>query len=72
MVMGVDPAGPGAKAGLHQGDIVVAWNGEPVRQLQPLLRTLGPDSVGQTIQLELRRGGQTHRASLQIGERPAA
>ena len=30
MVMRVDPQGPGALAGLYQGDILVAWNGEPI------------------------------------------
>jgi len=28
MVMRVEPEGPGAKAGVHQGDIIVTWNGE--------------------------------------------
>ena len=54
MVMSVDPQGPGAAAGIHQGDIIVAWNGEPIRQLQSLLQALGPDSVGQTVTLGLR------------------
>ena len=30
MVMNVEPQGPGAKAGVHQGDIIVTWNGEPM------------------------------------------
>ena len=56
MVMSVDPQGPGAAVGVHQGDIIVAWNGEPIRQVQSLLRALGPDSVGQMVTLGLRRG----------------
>ena len=72
MIVNLDPNGPGAAAGLHQGDVVVAWNGEPVGRLRPLLRTLGPDSVGQTVTLGLRRAGQPHQVALQIGERPVA
>ena len=72
MVMSVDPQGPGAAAGIHQGDIIVAWNGEPIRQVQSLLRALGPDSVGQTVTLGLRRGGETKQVPLTIAERPAA
>lgn len=72
MVMSVDPKGPGAAAGIHQGDILVSWEGKPIGKLQPLLRALGADSVGKSLALELRRGGQTQQATLQIGERPSA
>jgi S1-C subfamily serine protease len=72
MVMSVDQQGPGAIAGIHQGDILVAWNGEPIRHVQSLLRALGPDSVGQTVMLRLRRAGETRQVSLTIAERPVA
>jgi len=70
MIMNVDPQGPGAKAGVHQGDIIVTWNGEPIRHVRSLLRALGPDSVGQTVTLGLRRGGETKNVALTIAERP--
>jgi S1-C subfamily serine protease len=69
MVMNVEPQGPGAKAGVHQGDIIVTWNGEPIRHVRSLLRALGPDSVGQTVTLGLRRGGETKNVPLTIAER---
>ena len=72
MVMSVDPKGPGAAANIHQGDVLVSWEGKPISKLQPLLRSLGPDSVGKLVAIELRRGGQSHQKNLQIGERPAA
>jgi S1-C subfamily serine protease len=72
MVMSVDPKGPGAAADIHQGDVLVGWDGRPIGRLQTLLRALGSDSVGRSLALELRRGGQTVRATLQIAERPAA
>jgi S1-C subfamily serine protease len=70
MIMNVDPQGPGAKAGVHQGDIILTWNGEPIRHLRSLLRELGPDSVGKTVTLGLRRGGETKNIALTIAERP--
>jgi S1-C subfamily serine protease len=70
MVMNVDPQGPGSKAGVHQGDVIVGWNGEPIRHVRSLLRALGPDSVGQTVTLGLRRGDETKDAQLTIGARP--
>ena len=70
MIMNVEPEGPGAKAGVHQGDTIVTWNGEPIRHVRSLLRALGPDSVGQTVTLGLRRGGETKNVALTIAERP--
>jgi len=70
MVMNVEPQGPGAKAGVHQGDIIVTWNGVPIRHVRSLLRALGPDSVGQTVTLGVRRGGETKDVRLAIGARP--
>jgi S1-C subfamily serine protease len=72
MVMSVDPQGPGAAAGVYQGDIIVTWNNEAIRHVQSLLRALGPDSVGQTVTLGLRRAGETKQVPLTIAERPAA
>jgi S1-C subfamily serine protease len=72
MVMKVEPEGPGAKAGVNQGDIIVTWNGEPIRHVRSLLRALGPDSVGRNVTLGLRRAGDTKNVALTIGERPAA
>lgn len=72
IVMSVDPKGPGAAAEIHQGDVLVTWDGKPIGGLQPRLRSLGPDSVGKLLVLELRRGGQMRQTKLQIGERPPA
>jgi S1-C subfamily serine protease len=72
MVINVDPNGPGAAANIHQGDVLVSFDGKPVSKLQLLLRSLGPDSVGKRVAIELRRGGQSQRTELQIGERPPA
>jgi len=70
MVMSVDPTGPGSAAGVRQGDVIVNWNGERVRDVRTLLRALGPDSVGQTAKLSLLRGGEPLEATLAIAERP--
>jgi S1-C subfamily serine protease len=72
MVMSVDPQGPAVKAGIHQGDILVSWNNEPIRHVQSLLRTLGPESIGQKVTLGVRRAGEKRQFPLTIAERPAA
>jgi S1-C subfamily serine protease len=71
MVMNVDPQGPGATAGVYQGDIVINWNGEPIQHVQSILRALGPDSIGHTVTIGLLRAGEAKQVSLTIAERPA-
>ena len=73
MVMSVDPKGPGAAANIHQGDVLVSWDGKPIGKLQPLLRSLGPDSVGKLRgDRTAAEAARSHQTRLQIGERPAA
>ena len=72
MVMNVDPKGPSVNAGLRQGDVIVSWNREPLRHIRSLLRSLGPDSVGQTVTLSVRRGGDSTEIQVAVAERPAA
>jgi len=72
MVMSVDPSGPGAAAGVRQGDLIIKWNDLPIQGVRMLLRALGPDTVGSTIKLVLRRAGNPAEVQLTVGERPAA
>jgi S1-C subfamily serine protease len=72
MVMNVDKDGPSAVAGIRQGDIIVGWNDEKVTGVRPLLRSLGPNSVGAVVDVKLRRGGDPVAVKLTIGERPEA
>jgi len=72
MVMSVDKNGPAAAAGLRQGDVITAVNNEPISGVRALMRKLGPDSVGTTVEVAGLRGGEPIRVSLTIGERPAS
>jgi S1-C subfamily serine protease len=70
MVMSVDPNGPGAAAGVRQGDLIIEWNDQPIRGVRMLLQGLGPNTVGSTVRLGLRRGGDPAEVRLTIRERP--
>ncbi len=70
IVLGVAPAGPGAAAGIVQGDIITAWNGEALRGMRGIFRKLGPDAAGQTVELSLVRAGQPVSVKCIIGARP--
>jgi len=70
IVMSVDSDGPGAAAGILQGDIIVHWDGAPVRSVHRLVRSLDHASIGRSIALTLRRAGQDVEISITIGTRP--
>jgi S1-C subfamily serine protease len=70
MVMSVDADGPAAKAGVLQGDVILAIDGSAIEGVRSLLRALGPDSIGSTVELLIARSGGTSKLSVSIGERP--
>jgi S1-C subfamily serine protease len=70
MVMSLDEEGPAKAAGIVLGDIVTAWNGEPVPGPRELIRKLGPDSAGATVTLGVLRGGEARELAIVIGEKP--
>ena len=70
LVVGVDPEGPAARAGLLVGDIVTAWNAAPISRVREVIHRLGPDSVGSAVDLALSRGGAAAGVKVTIGERP--
>jgi S1-C subfamily serine protease len=70
LVVGLDPDGPSARAGTLVGDIVTAWDGRPIDRVREIMRLLGPESVGRTVDLSLIRGGTPVALKVVIGERP--
>jgi S1-C subfamily serine protease len=70
IVMSVDASGPGAAAGVRQGDVIVRWNGHPLGAVHTLMRELGPDSVGSDVRLAAKRGGEPVEFEVTIGARP--
>ncbi|HWX36846.1 MAG TPA: S1C family serine protease [Steroidobacteraceae bacterium] len=70
MVVSVDPKGPGAAAGVRQGDVITKWNDQQTQDVRMILRALGPDSVGSTVKLALRRGGEPAEVQITLSERP--
>lgn len=70
MVTGLDDEGPAKVAGIALGDIIAAWNGEPVRGPRELVRRLGPDSAGAAVTLTIVRDGEARDVAVTIGEKP--
>jgi S1-C subfamily serine protease len=72
LVVSIDPDGPAARAGLLVGDVIVAWNAQPVERVRDVMRFLGLDSTGKTVELALVRGGTRTALTVTVGERPVA
>jgi serine protease Do len=67
VVMRVDPAGPAGKAGLEPGDLIVAFDRQPIERsslLQWLASTAG---VGKTATLRVVRQGKTFDVDVTLG-----
>jgi S1-C subfamily serine protease len=70
LVVSIDPKGPAAGAGLLVGDIITKWNAEPVASVREVMRRLGPQSAGVSVDLQLLRGGAERNLTVTLGERP--
>ncbi|MEZ4614468.1 MAG: trypsin-like peptidase domain-containing protein [Caldilineaceae bacterium] len=70
-VSAVPSGGPGAEAGLQEGDIITAIEGTAVRTFDDLVSYLLNDTeVGQEITLTVLRDGETIDLPLTVQERP--
>ena len=71
LVGGVDPASPAARAGLQQGDVILALNGQPVADARALSLATSQMQPGATVRLTVWRNGKTMDISATLGEQPA-
>lgn len=69
LLVGIEESSPAAQAGLLVGDILVGLAGEPLNDPDELLARLVGEIVGQSVQVEILRGGQPVKISVKIGER---
>ena len=70
VISAIDKGGPAARAGVRQGDDVVAINGEAVSTSRGLIRAVAAVPPGNNARLTLRRQGQTMELPVVVGLRP--
>jgi serine protease Do len=68
----VEPDGPAAKAGLKEGDHLVAMNGKPITDREELVARLADLEPGTEVQLEAERDGTSLKLRLVLGRIPTA
>ncbi|MCG5510829.1 DegQ family serine endoprotease [Ectothiorhodospira lacustris] len=64
----VEPASPGARAGLKEGDVVTRVNGRAVRNAAELRNAIGLLRVGATVELEVLRDKRSRVIRAQVSE----
>ena len=72
LVGSVQKDGPGAKAGLEPGDVIVKFDGKAIARssdLPPMVASVKP---GSTVKLEIWRDGAAKELSATVGEREGA
>ena len=69
LVADVDPEGPGGKAGLRIGDIVVALDGKAIENGRPLDVNLYRRPTGTTATLDVLRGAERLKLTVAVDER---
>lgn len=52
----VNPGGPGEKAGMQKGDVIVRFGGKPVRNIYDYTYALGEFNPGDKVDIVVRRG----------------
>jgi S1-C subfamily serine protease len=71
MIMGVAKDGPAAHAGVLAGDILVTIGGQNVSRPAMVTQRLGPEAVGQPIELRLLRAGTVLSLTAIVAARPS-
>lgn len=70
LVVDLAPRSPADQAGLHRGDVITAFAGQPVTSVQDVTVPLSRTRPGQVVPVTVARGTTTITVTVTIGERP--
>ena len=63
--------GPAAKAGIKNGDVILRFNGQDVREMRTLPRIVAETPVGRPVPVVVWRDGREQTVDVTVGELPA-
>ena len=68
LVAGVSTNSPAQEAGLQEGDVITAVNGEAITGSSDLKSKISSSEVGDILSLEVYRNGETIQINVTVGE----
>jgi len=72
IVIGVEPESPADIAGVVLGDLLVALDAVPIRDIDDVQAFLSAERIGQGVKASIIRGGKLTELSITVSDRPAA
>ncbi len=70
IITSVTPDGPAAEAGIRKDDVIRKIDGNPVKDNQDLLGMIASRKPGETVKLDVLRGGETMKIDVTLSTRP--
>lgn len=70
IVLSLEPKGPAAQAGVLIGDILVQLGGKSMQDTDDIQLALEGRAMGQSVSLDILRGGESRQIAVTIAERP--
>ena len=67
-----EPGGPAAGAGIEEGDVVTAIDGQPIEQARDFANTISMMAPGTTVYLDASRNGEAIQFKVILGSGPCA
>jgi hypothetical protein len=70
LVSQVTPKSPAAAAGLEQGDVILSYNGQPIKELRDLTNKVAETDPGKNAEIKVWRDGKQMNVDVEIGTTP--
>ena len=70
LVAQVTPDSPAVAAGLEQGDVILSYNGQPIKELRDLTNQVADTHPGTSAEMKIWRNGKEMNVDVEIGETP--
>ncbi len=67
LVAGVDDKGPSKPAGLKAGDVIIKFDGKPIKELRDLPKLVAAMPVGKDVDLVIVRAGKEEMKKVKLG-----